>query len=82
NNYRTLTSQRSASPGLADGSNDRGNATKGTCERPSPIGPPLGPFRPSLLTADQGLMDRAIGSQSDAAMHRIDACLKATLGLS
>jgi mRNA interferase MazF len=38
-------------------------------------------FCPNLLTADRALIDQTIGSLSDAAMRRIDACLKATLGV-
>lgn len=38
-------------------------------------------FCPNLLTADQGLIDQAIGRLTDPAMREIDRCLRATLEL-
>ena len=35
----------------------------------------------NLITYDQSLILRVIGSLSTSAMHRIDACLKAVLGI-
>jgi mRNA interferase MazF len=39
-------------------------------------------FCPNVMTADTATIDQTIGVLSDGAMQQIDACLKATLGIT